>query len=186
MGRPANSPCHSRTPRNWTGAPCSQQHTWVENDGRPRICQAVLPPPMARTPKVDSRSPTRDGCPTSRSFFARCGIPRFFPSDSRFTRWTERSASLLFHISRKTSEIAGFSVRSTSSGTCTAFIEQSRVKFIDANKLHRKSGGTGHPSFVGKSPSAARPMRTPATASHATTICSYSWPEAEGSSTHSV
>jgi hypothetical protein len=26
-----------------------------------------------------------DGCPISRSFFARCGIPLFFPSDSRFT-----------------------------------------------------------------------------------------------------
>ncbi len=26
----------------------------------------------------------KDGCPISRSFFARCGIPLFFPSDFRF------------------------------------------------------------------------------------------------------
>jgi hypothetical protein len=32
--------------------------------------------------------------------------------------------------------------------TCAAFIEESRMKFINANKLHRKSGGMGHPSFV--------------------------------------
>src|ERR1700678_3318982 len=32
--------------------------------------------------------------------------------------------------------------------TCAAFIEESRIKFINANKLHRKSGGMGHPSFV--------------------------------------
>jgi hypothetical protein len=38
---------------------------------------------------------------------------------------------VLSHISRKTSEIPGFP-----------------VKFINANELHRKSGGMGHPSFV--------------------------------------
>jgi hypothetical protein len=32
--------------------------------------------------------------------------------------------------------------------TCAAFVEESRIKFINANKLHRKSGGVGHPSFV--------------------------------------
>src|SRR5580658_3167883 len=32
--------------------------------------------------------------------------------------------------------------------TCAAFIEESRIKFINANKLHRKSGGVGHPSSV--------------------------------------
>jgi hypothetical protein len=31
---------------------------------------------------------------------------------------------------------------------CAAFIEESRMKFINANKLHRKSGGVGHPSFL--------------------------------------
>jgi len=32
------------------------------------------------------KSITNDGCPISRSFFARCGIPLLFPSDSRFSR----------------------------------------------------------------------------------------------------
>src|SRR5271170_6848197 len=31
--------------------------------------------------------------------------------------------------------------------TCAAFIEESRMKFINASKLHRKSGGMGHPSL---------------------------------------
>jgi hypothetical protein len=31
---------------------------------------------------------------------------------------------------------------------CAAFIEESRIKFINATKLHRKSGGVGHPSLV--------------------------------------
>jgi hypothetical protein len=29
-----------------------------------------------------------------------------------------------------------------------AFIEESRMKIINANKLHRKSGGMGHPVFL--------------------------------------
>jgi hypothetical protein len=33
-----------------------------------------------------SPSLAEDGWPTSRSFFARCGIPLLFPSDSRFIR----------------------------------------------------------------------------------------------------
>jgi hypothetical protein len=32
--------------------------------------------------------------------------------------------------------------------TCAAFIEESRIKFTNANIPHRKSGGVGHPSFV--------------------------------------
>jgi hypothetical protein len=31
---------------------------------------------------------------------------------------------------------------------CAAFIEESRMRFIDANKLHGKSGGMGHPALV--------------------------------------
>ena len=38
-----------------------------------------------------SGSLTKAGCPTSRSFFARCGIPLHLPSDCKFTRYTQRS-----------------------------------------------------------------------------------------------
>jgi len=31
---------------------------------------------------------------------------------------------------------------------CAAFNEESRMKFINANKLHRKYGGMGHPASV--------------------------------------
>src|ERR1700722_14561317 len=34
------------------------------------------------------------------------------------------------------------------SATCAAFIKESRMKFLDANQLHRKYGGMGHPAFV--------------------------------------
>ncbi len=37
---------------------------------------------------IGSGSLTNDGCPISRSFFARCGIPLLSPSDSRFIRHT--------------------------------------------------------------------------------------------------
>jgi pyruvate formate-lyase activating enzyme-like uncharacterized protein len=53
------------------------------------------------------------------------------------------------HISRKTSEMPRIScTRRQETVTCAAFIEESRMKFINANKLHRKSGGVGHPSFL--------------------------------------
>jgi hypothetical protein len=34
--------------------------------------------------------------------------------------------------------------------TFAAFIEESRMKFINADKLHSKSGDMEHPSFVGE------------------------------------
>jgi phenylpropionate dioxygenase-like ring-hydroxylating dioxygenase large terminal subunit len=41
----------------------------------------------SKIPRISrSISITNDGCPISRSFFARCGIPLLFPSDSRFSR----------------------------------------------------------------------------------------------------
>jgi hypothetical protein len=46
--------------------------------------------------------------------------------------------------------------RHQATAACAAFIEESRMKFINANKLHRKSGGMGHPSFV-REPNARRP-----------------------------
>jgi hypothetical protein len=48
------------------------------------------------------------------------------------------------HISRKISEIPGFPVRTSSSIACAAFVKESRMKFINANKPHRKSGGMAY------------------------------------------
>ena len=39
-------------------------------------------------------------------------------------------------------------MRHQATATGAAFIEASRMKFINANELHRKSWGMGHPSFV--------------------------------------
>ena len=50
---------------------------------------------------------TRAGCPTSRWFFARCGIPLHLPSNSQVIRCSVRSTSVVSHISRKTSEMWG-------------------------------------------------------------------------------
>src|ERR1700679_2180021 len=38
--------------------------------------------------------------------------------------------------------------RHQATATCAAFIEESRMKFTNANKLHRRSGGMGHPALV--------------------------------------
>ena len=35
-----------------------------------------------------------------------------------------------------------------SNGGVCGFLEESRMNFINANKLHRKSGGMGHPSLM--------------------------------------
>src|ERR1700744_3867205 len=40
---------------------------------------------------LESHSHAKAGCPTSRSSFARCGIPRLLPSAFRFIRYTQRS-----------------------------------------------------------------------------------------------
>src|ERR1700677_1508158 len=47
------------------------------------------------------------------------------------------------HIWRGSREMPGFPVRSASKATCAAFIEESRIKLINVNKSHRKSGGVG-------------------------------------------
>jgi hypothetical protein len=38
--------------------------------------------------------------------------------------------------------------RHQATAACAAFTEESRMKFTNANKLHRKSGGMGYPALV--------------------------------------
>jgi hypothetical protein len=56
--------------------------------------------------------------------------------------------AVVSHISRKTSEIPGFSARGPRGNAYAAFFTESRMKFIGPNKPYRKSGGMGHPAFV--------------------------------------
>jgi hypothetical protein len=60
-----------------------------------------------RTVRLLGSFPVTDhGCPTSRSFFARCGIPQL-PTYSFQPASGYRSRSVVSHISQKTSEIWG-------------------------------------------------------------------------------
>ena len=68
------------------------------------------------------------------------------PRKGRFESWWD--GAVVSHISRKASEIPGFPYAAQARATCAAFIKESRMKFINANRPHRKSGGVGHPSVV--------------------------------------
>ena len=52
------------------------------------------------------------------------------------------------HLAKNQRDTLISCTRHQATGTCAAFLEESRMKFINANNLHRKSGGIGHPSFV--------------------------------------
>ncbi len=58
-------------------------------------------------PRISTLLATNPGCPTSRSFFARCGI--LLPSTRKHSAHDQhlRSRSVVSHISRKTSEMWG-------------------------------------------------------------------------------
>src|ERR1700685_2087233 len=51
------------------------------------------------------------------------------------------------HLAKNERDARISCTRHQPTATCAAFIEESRMKFINANKLHRKSGGVGHPSI---------------------------------------
>jgi hypothetical protein len=71
---------------------------------RSLFAELVSSPAMTQTPTVQFLSrPRIKGCPTSRSFFARCGIPRLPIYILRLSRDCQ-SRSAVSHISRKTSE----------------------------------------------------------------------------------
>ena len=71
---------------------------------RVRLCVCICARTTAAT-SCNSVLTTIDGCPISRSFFARCGIPLLFPSDSRFIDGLSGSTSVESYISRKTSDM---------------------------------------------------------------------------------
>src|ERR1700690_1094452 len=52
------------------------------------------------------------------------------------------------HLARFSRDARISCTRHRATDTGAAFIEESRMKFINANKLHRKSGGVGHQSSV--------------------------------------
>jgi hypothetical protein len=67
------------------------------------------------------------------------------PGCQSWVNWTAVNAEYLAKNERDTRIPC---TRHQATSTRAAFIEESRMKFINANKLHRKSGGVGHPSFL--------------------------------------
>src|ERR1700678_3730285 len=63
-------------------------------------------------------------------------------------RESEGKSSGIPHLAKNERDTRISCTRHQATATCAAFIEESRLKFINANKLHRKSGGMGHPSLV--------------------------------------
>jgi hypothetical protein len=54
------------------------------------------------------------------------------------------------HLAKNERDAPISCMRHQPTATCAAFIEESRMKFIDTNKPHRKSGDVGHPRFMGR------------------------------------
>src|ERR1700678_510695 len=63
-------------------------------------------------------------------------------------RELEGKSSGIPHLAKNERDTRISCTRHQATSTRAAFIEESRMKFINANKLHRKSGGMGHPSFA--------------------------------------
>jgi hypothetical protein len=79
------------------------------------------------------------GCPISRSFFARCGIPRTFLLDSLPRSNLDRSNHpQICHPDR--SEPGFPATRHSPTSTCAACFKESRMKFANATNINRKSG----------------------------------------------
>jgi hypothetical protein len=57
-----------------------------------------------------------------------------------------RREPLISHISQKAARYPDFLYAALPSVACAAFCKESRMKFIKATELHRKSGGMGHPN----------------------------------------
>jgi hypothetical protein len=58
-------------------------------------------------PEKPLHSHAKDGCPISRSFFARCGIPLMLTAKRVGRIESQRERAVVSHISRKASEIWG-------------------------------------------------------------------------------
>jgi hypothetical protein len=70
------------------------------------------------------------------------------PPVHRINRESEGETSGIPHLAKNERDTRISCTRHQVTAACAAFIEESRMKSINANKLHRKSGGVGHPSFV--------------------------------------
>ena len=93
------------------------------------------------------------GCPTSRSFFARCGIPQASPS-SLLGRHNSVGVPHVRTSVRGPKRWAtpDFLLRAAAGATCAALLKESRMKSINATGLHRKSGGKPHHSLSFRTP----------------------------------
>src|ERR1700677_4892809 len=62
-------------------------------------------------------------------------------------RAAEGKSSGIPHLAKNERDTRISCTRHQPAATCAAFIEESRMKFTNANTLHRQSGGVGHPSL---------------------------------------
>jgi hypothetical protein len=63
-------------------------------------------------------------------------------------RESEGKSSGIPHLAKNERDTRISCTRHQATAACAAFIEESRMEFTDSDKLHRKSGGMGHPSLM--------------------------------------
>jgi hypothetical protein len=108
---------------------------WLEWDNGSRCATSRLPHPPKRNKKSTERLHGRirfHGRPREKLQIREAGaLSAEYPTQAQKRGLTRISCT--WH---------------QATAACAAFVEESRMKFINANKLHRKSGGMGHSTFV--------------------------------------
>src|ERR1700685_1854139 len=89
----------------------------------------------------DFLPPRTEGCPhislVFREMWDTTDVDR---SVCRITRESEGESNGIPHLAKNERDTRISCTRHQATATCAAFIKESRMKFINANKLHRKSG----------------------------------------------
>jgi hypothetical protein len=98
-------------------------------------------------PALSFSLPQSVGCPISRSFFARCGIPRTSTLFSEL-RKTHVERCGIPHLAKNERDTPNFLHAAPDMTACAAFIKESHMDFANAHKLHSKSRIWGTPRFV--------------------------------------
>jgi hypothetical protein len=141
---------HSRTRISCHATPDEAACAPFSKERRMKPAKAELQAPFSETKIPVSPSPQQNyGCPTSRSFFARCGIPR--RSTGRFSALPARNMKVcVSHISRKTSEIWGtrWFVAGTDPQTIPFSCPRGSAKPV-ANFTERRARGSRQCSVAG-------------------------------------
>ena len=112
----------------------------------PSACNRLIVSPQITPVNQPGRAKHEAGCPTSRSFLARCGIPPMLRAKCTGPIESQREGAVVSHISRKTSEMPEFPVRGLDMAACAPFFKERRMKLANPLSL-TGNWGVGPPGL---------------------------------------